>query len=180
MSSSNLVHELFPDPAKRGLVMEPVCWDLEFHIWRLLLNAISTNTSLDLFYTTAVGFQDKKPRMNRSFLLHNSKFANQTVAVAGETPGVITYDFPPDDKYIMRAVLADSSRLNKPSMIKSLDKSQIYSPIQNELVALIESQDRDWFASLFVAMLPHVGIGLSVAERTQLMDNMIWFRETFR
>lgn len=160
--------------------MEPVCWDLEFHIWRLLLNSIATNTSLDLFYSSALGFQDKKPRMNRSFLLHNSKFANQTVAVTGETPGVITYDFPPDDKYIMRAVLADSARLNKTAMLSSLDKSSVAPQVKNELLPLIESQDRDWFACVFVAMLPHVGVGLSTSERTQLMDNLIWFRESFR
>lgn len=180
MSSSNLVHELFPDPNKRAVVMEPVCWDLELHIWRLLLNAISTQTSLDLFYSSAVGFQDKRPRMNRSFLLNNSKFANQTVAVTGETPGIITYDFPPNDKYIMRAVLANSTRLNRDTMLASLDKQQVIKPIQNELVPLIESQDQDWFASVFVAMLPYAGVGLSVAERTQLMDNLIWFRQNFR
>jgi len=180
MSSSNLVRELFPDPAKRGLVMEPVCWDLELHIWRLLLSLIATNTSLDLFNSSALGFQDKKPRMNRSFLLHNSQFANQTVAVAGETPGVITYDFPPDDRYIMRAVLADSTRFNRSSMQNSLDKSPALPSVKKELLPLIENRDRDWFASVFVAMLPHVGVGLSTSERTQLMDNLIWFRESFR
>lgn len=160
--------------------MEPVCWDLELHIWRLLLSSVSTQTSLDLFYSSAVGFQDKKPRMNRSFLLKNSTFANQTVALTGETPGVITYDFPNSDRHIMRAVLSDSARLDRDVMAASLDKHQIIKPIQRELLPLIESQDQDWFASVFVAMLPYAGVGLSVTERTQLIDNLTWFRQHFR
>lgn len=160
--------------------MEPVCWDLELHIWRLLLSHISKQTSLDLFYAVAAGFQDKKPRMNRSFLLSNSKFANQTVAVSGETPGVITYDFPDSGKHIMRTVLANTTRLKKEQMLASMDKAGLPSLQKAELQPLIESQDQDWFATVFVEMLSMVGVGLTVDERVQLHANLIWFRDNFR
>lgn len=180
MSSNNLVHELFPDPNKRGVVMEPVCWDLEFHIWRLLLSHLSTQTSLDIFYSSALGFQDKKPRMNRSFLLNNSKFANQTVAIAGEAPGVITYDFPNDSRHIMRGVLSNTAKLKKEQMLTSLVTNNIPDEAQKELVPLIESENQDWFAFVFAQMLSQLGTGLTAQERIQLIDNLIWFRENFR
>lgn len=160
--------------------MEPVCWNLEFHIWQLLLKHLADQTSLDLFYASAVGFQDKKPRMNRSFLLWNSHFANQTVAVAGDTPGVITYDFPNADRHIMRAVLSDTAKLDRSSMLQSLSIRSIDPQVAAELIPLIESQDQDWFASVFATMLTQVGVGLSPEERTQLIENLTWFRQTFR
>jgi hypothetical protein len=178
MTQSSLTTSLFPNPEKRGVIMEPVCWDLEFHIWRLLLDHIISGEPLPLVETQAKGFQDKKTYTNTSFLLHNSHFKNQTVALQGDTPGVITYDFPQNDRYIMRAILANTRKLKKEKMVTSL---QGLPEESKQLISQeIENTDELWFGSVFVTMLSQVGVGLTVPEITQLIENLHWFHQQYR
>lgn len=176
MAQSNLSNLIFPDPEKRGVVMEPVCGDLEIHIWRLLLDLLASGEELELYNTRAIGFQDHQKRENQTFRLYNSHFKNQRVALSGETPGIITYDFPEAGSYIMRAILGGTKRLNRTSMLRSLQKRNIPEATQKVLIPEIKKTDDMWFANLFLIMLTKVGVNLSIKEREQLIANINWFR----
>ncbi|MDH5533349.1 MAG: aminotransferase class IV [Candidatus Pacebacteria bacterium] len=181
MSKTNLIPEMFPDPAKRGVIMEPVCGELEIHIWRLLLDHLASGEALPLLDKSAVGFQDKTPRTNKTFLLHNSEFKNQQVAVTGETPGVITYDFPDDSPtHIMRGIIGGTNRITRTRMLESLQKRHIPVEKQAIIIPEIEKTDELWFTSVFLTMLTQVGVGLSVQEREQLIANIEWFHQNYR
>ena len=178
--ASNLTRELFPDPNKRAVVMEPVCWDLELHIWKLLLDHLASGEKLPIINSTAVGFQDKKPRSNTSVLLHNSLFKNHQFTLKGETPGVITYDFPNSDTYIMRGILGGTERITRTRMLESLQKRQIPQEKQDIIIPEIEKTDELWFTNVFLTMLTQVGVGLSIQERAQLVANIEWFHTNYR
>lgn len=175
MIDSNFSPVIFPDPEKRGIIMEPVCWDLELHIWRLLLDHIASGQPFDLQDTTMTGFQDKQSYTNQAFPLTNSKFKTQTVSVTGDTPGVITHRFPTSGNHIMRGILGGTKRIQRTRMLESLQKRQIPEDKQAILIPEIERSDDLWFMHLFMTMLTQVGVGLSVKEREQLMANIEWF-----
>ena len=177
--SSNLTKELFPNPDKRGVIMEPVCGELEIHIWRLLLDHLVSGEPLPLAESTALGFQDKISRKNSAFLLHNSHFKNQRVAIKGETPGVITYDFPSSNTHIMRGILGSTKRTTRTRMLESLQKRNIPDSKQAIITPEIEKTDELWFTNVFLTMLTQVGVGLSVQERSQLIANIEWFHQNY-
>lgn len=176
---TNLTHDLFPDPLRRGIVIEPVCMDIEFHIWRLLLDLIARGENLNLTNRTSRGFQDGIPRQNQTFLLHNSKFGNQQVAVTGDTPSVITFDFPGKGTYIMRSILGESIKLSRAEMLKSLIKRKLNQEKQDLIRSEIEKAGDLWFANVFLVMLSQAGLNLTSDEQNQLMANIRWFNQTF-
>ena len=153
--------------------------DIEFHIWRLLLDLIARDENLKLAHRFSRGFQDGVSRQNQTFLLNNSKFATQQIAVTGDTPGVVTFDFPSKGTYIMRAILGDSIKLNKAQMLRSLIKSGLDQKKQDALCSEIEKTGNLWFANVFLVMLDQAGLSLTSVEKNQLMANIRWFNQEF-
>lgn len=176
----NLPTVIFPDPEKRGIVMEPVCRDLELHIWRLLLDHLASGVPLTLQDARMVGFQDKKIYTNQGFHLTNSEFKSQKVAVTGDTPGIITHEFPNSGTHIMRGILGGTQRLNRTTMLESLQKRNVAEGKQAILIPEIEKTDEMWFANLFLVMLSQVGVDLSIKDREQLLANIEWFAKNYR
>jgi hypothetical protein len=182
-TSPNLTKEQFPGEGQRAIYMEPMCWDIELHIWRLLLDYIASGEPFELADVTAFGFQNKEEYTSKSFSLNNFKLkgitANHIVAVTGETPGIVSYEYPTSGRYIMRSIIGNSKRFNRTTMLESLRKRNIPEITQEILIPEIEKKDDMWFANLFVVMLSQVGIGLSIQEREQLMVNIEWFAQNY-
>jgi hypothetical protein len=176
----NLTTEIFPNPELRGIVMLPVCWDLELHIWRLLLDHMVSGIPLTTEETTMLGFQDRQLYSNTTFHLKNSEHKSQKVAIKGDTPGVITHKFPNDGTHIMRGILGNTKRLNKTRMLESLQKRKISEEQQAIIIPEIMKTDDLWFTSVFLTMLTQVGVSLSVKEREQLIVNIEWFAQNYQ
>jgi len=173
LSSTNLSKEMFPDPNKRGLFISPVCPDIEILAWNLLLSTLDQSKKLKLQKVTTIGFQNKRKDNNTLFKLTNSK--NQGIIVMGETPGLVTHNFPSAGMYTMRGLLGYNPRLKKDQMIASVEKRKIKSSTQREIISKIDNDQEFWFVNVFTTMLAKVGVRLSKKEEKQMISNIEWF-----
>lgn len=180
MLKSNLTKEMFPNPQQRSVVMEPVCHDIEIHIWRLLFDALQNKQRLKIERKKAVGFQDKKTRVNQTFWLDNSQFKKQHITVKGATPGLVLYEFPqPSGLHIMRGILTGNPRLDRDRMTQSVERAPLSKGVKRELSQQINSQSDFWYIQLILTLLEQNRVRLSRKDKLQFTANTQWFNENF-